>query len=52
MNKHIEQAGFSENETQPLAATNRDSIGSGVRLEEVEDDNVWEAYNRWRTPHE
>ena len=45
-----EQASFSENETQAIAPTN--STDYQLQMAEVEDSNVWEAYERWRNPHE
>ena len=51
MDDTTEQASSSENETHAVATNNNNGAGFGLRLADVEDNSVWEAYRRWRNPH-
>ena len=51
MNKSTEQSNSSENETESHTS-DHDNADTGMRLEDVINDDAWEGYMRWRMPHE
>lgn len=53
MRDTAEQVGSTEDKAQSVnSTTDYGNAGAGIRLAEVEDSSAWEAYNRWRSPHE